>query len=132
MSAYLVSHRHIAAIVKFSGRQKSTHDTLDVANRLAAECVASVHYRYPQADLANLPGPNDGSIAVRPEFTFADLRTAPMLTPIECLKACACLEYQSCEHPGWDASEACRDLDMIRREAVRRLPGFDDCIGWSL
>jgi hypothetical protein len=133
MSAYLVSHRHIAALVKFGALRSYDMDSLRAqAECLARECVSSVSYRYPTVPLDDLPGPSQDSIADRPEFTHADFYAAPRLTPVECLKACACLEYQSCEHPGWDTSQACGELEKIRRAAIRALPGYDSAQGWDL
>ena len=47
-------------------------------------------------------------------------------TPIQTIKACDCLDYQSCEHPEWPASEAKAFLDALRAMAWTRLPGYED------
>lgn len=44
-----------------------------------------------------------------------------VLSDAEAVRACDCLEYQSCEHDGWQESEACRILAAIREHACDRL-----------
>lgn len=46
-------------------------------------------------------------------------------SPVEVLKAIRCLDYQSCEHPGWATSEARAYLDALQDALVHRLPGMD-------
>ncbi len=36
-----------------------------------------------------------------------------------------CLDYQSCEHPGWEASESHSFLESLKSAAVSALPGMD-------
>lgn len=99
------------------------------------ECMASVSYRYPDDAEADLPGPvEDG-----PRFGYRH----PVMDPpgreikaVEVLSALACYEYQSCEHPGWEASRAKAFCDALRATAIRNLPGYDDApwgapAGWE-
>lgn len=51
--------------------------------------------------------------------------------PVEILKAISCLEYQSCEHPGWDESEAKAFCDALREQMINALPGYDDA-AWGI
>ena len=44
---------------------------------------------------------------------------------VQVIKACNCLDYQSCEHDGWEASEAKSFLDSLISAACHRLPGYD-------
>lgn len=53
------------------------------------------------------------------------------VTPVQTLKAAQCLEYQSCEHPGWADSLACNILARLTGEATRRLPGMDSAL-WAI
>ena len=43
----------------------------------------------------------------------------------EAAKAAASLEYQSCEHPGWEASNARRIIRDLEGMLVRELPGYE-------
>jgi hypothetical protein len=45
--------------------------------------------------------------------------------PVIVLKAIACYEYQSCEHPGWRTSEAHAFCQALRARAISLLPGYD-------
>lgn len=140
MSAFLVSHTHIAALVKFASENRTYASFLDagtfddmerLAERLAAECVASVSYRYPKDEPNELPGPIDRSIAVWPSFANTIWSTVPTLTPIAALKALSCYEYQSCEHPTWEQSYAHGWCQKLRQEAIGRLPGYE-AAAWEI
>jgi hypothetical protein len=52
--------------------------------------------------------------------------TTPRLNPVSILKLCDCLEYQSCETEDYNETVAYRLLNVIRRAAIRILPGYDD------
>ncbi len=82
---------------------------------LWAECQKSIRYRYP-AD------PESDVIYGDHESRRIDERPSP----IALLKACDCYAYQSCEHNGWEKSEACRFIAEARIEIIRKLPGWDD------
>lgn len=95
----------------------------DVGNLLLRENLASVTARYPRESSATLPGPRDHDC----EITPADIGRYcyGVVDPVQVLKACDCLEYQSCEHDGWRASEARAVLEALRRAAWHALPGYD-------
>lgn len=125
MSAFIVSKLHVACIVRFAGFQlrdcmpfgyrEVADDWGAVAALLYAENVRSVNHRYP-----NHPPEEPVS------FDPGEVTRAPLLSPVQCIKACDCLEYQSCEHPEWQDSVARKVLRNIRAEAIRRLPGYDE------
>ncbi len=119
MSAFIVSHNHINAIVRFA----SQHNINGVAGNeqvtaelLLAENTRSVNYRYKE------------SAPVEAIIFAAD---APELTPIEAIKACNCLDYQSCETEDWRSTPACELLDAIKSDAARRLAGYED-VPWEI
>lgn len=112
MSAFLCSERHYASIAK-------TFATVNVPmpdGRLPVQTddgeidFAEVIMRDPVAAMNLLIGQNATSVAYRynervPAFkiTIADVDRAPAL-PLDGLRtALACVGYQSCEHPEWDA-----------------------------
>ena len=45
--------------------------------------------------------------------------------PVVLLKALDCYEYQSCEHPEWETSEARAFCEALRSRLIHRLPGYD-------
>src|SRR3990167_2487217 len=102
------------------GSRTYIHDRADL-DRIGAilidENVWSVQYRYPE--MMRLPGPSD-------LWWMAPYRWGvvwPLPSAVETLKLADHLEYQSCEHPGWEASEARRILDAIRAACHRRVQG---------
>ena len=116
MSAFIVSKAHVAALVKFALQRRGEldGDPLQVCGMLYAANVVSVNHRYPN------------HTPEEPEaFTRAELLGAPDLSPVECVKACQCLAYQSCEVDTWPASEACRMVERIQGTAIAALPGYD-------
>jgi hypothetical protein len=93
-------------------RRELTEDSAGrVGAMLLAENRASVDHRYDENE-------------IEAPYLFTRLPGRP--DPAVVLKAVACLEYQSCEHPGWIASEAKRFCDALRLLAISRLPGYRD------
>lgn len=82
--------------------------------------------------LARYPGDEPGFMvepdAVPPKYIGVHYGAVP---PVLVLKAVDCLEYQSCEHAGWDGCEAQRLLNAVRGNAIAELPGYDAAPGWT-
>lgn len=124
MSAYIVDREHITYLVNcarhrgivkcgnfswyWNGQRYELPITGDpqrcseVGQMLWDENFASVTHRYPDADYDELPGPIDTNRIYHHPNTYPH----EMPEPIQCLSSIACLEYQSCEHPGWKDSQA--------------------------
>lgn len=134
MSAFIVPKRHIDYIVtmadlytRMSGHLQVFHQdrrhtfnltTEEDRNRLGsllwAENHLSVNYRY-------------GEIEPVPTYIHqAVFSPDTVVRSVQTIKACHCLEYQSCEHPEYYESLACATLDAIVRAATRRVPGYDE------
>jgi hypothetical protein len=133
MSAWVVSQRHIDALltaainspygVEFPGptRERVTTENADQCGRaLWAECIRSVSHRYPGERPDALPGPSGGG-----ELESYRFRPCP-LPAVVVLKAIRCYEYQSCEHPEWEASPACEFCADLRLAWIPQLPGYDE------
>lgn len=118
MSAFQVSPNHR---IQWRQQRPNMNDSDDMMAALAFECWRSVRYRYPD-------GPLPGPIAFEDSPVICDgrLRLYKSLTPVQVIKACDCLEYQSCEHPEWEQSEACKLLKAIREAAIGALPGYSE------
>ena len=121
MSAWMTNPIHVAALVRWYANPRHTHiQTLDcdeqvaLANMLHRENALSVNYRYAShpAEMPHL-------------FKWPDINQAPLMTPVQAIKAAQCLRYQSCEHPGWDDSEASRFCERVISAAISMLPGYD-------
>lgn len=162
MSAFVVSHRHVDAIIVAGLHNRANRGplrwlvpapvnphayavgqpwgpeaiadaterrrelTIETAGRvgsmLLAENRRSVDHRYDEDGCA----PEDA-------YTFATstwLQARP-LPPVAILKALDCLEYQSCEHPGWSTSEAFAFVTALRSDQIGRLAGYDEA-AWEV
>ncbi len=102
--------------------RKATAERADeIGAMLVAENVASVRYRYREGLDALLPGP------VVQYWREPYLWTQPAYRPTiaEAVKAIGCYDYQSCEHPGWESSEAKQFCEALEHALAIRIPGYD-------
>lgn len=124
VSAFICSDTHINAIVRWacehnistwysspSRKFSVAGNEQQTAELLFSENVKSVNYRYKES--------SDTTGIIYDPF-------APDLLPIEVIKACDCLAYQSCEHPEWDDSLSCKLLKQIQRTAITGLAGYGE------
>jgi hypothetical protein len=134
MSAFIVSDYHINALVSWaanqhginavsyywSGRRREVRkNPKRIASVLYAENVRSVNARYSECD-----DPTG--------FQYKPVSLGyTKIGPVQVIKACHCLEYQSCEGSEWKASEAYAILDGIKNAAIRAIDGYDDA-DWEL
>lgn len=148
MSAFVLAREHIAFLVNAAFRRRQG-ETLyyhwdggghqcqpgdsDAAVRIAqvlwAENVASVAHRYSGDARSKLPGmvrdAEAGFEYGRHEWDHREPNW------VQVLKACDCYAYQSCEHPGWDGSEARAIIEAIRSMAIHALPGYYEA-AWEI
>ena len=155
MSAYIVSKRHVDALVTgatispsgfpspfewnvpdadapwgFRRERLGTDNADEVGAMLWMENVKSVRHRYPADNGNSLPGPADFTPGMADAYTFEPL--AVPLTPEELLKAIQGFRYQSCEHPTWEQSEAATFIRALEQHAIASLPGFISATTWSV
>ncbi len=98
-------------------RRTLTDDTAgQVGAMLLAENRRSVDHRYDEDEL-------DPSEAYIYERFPRDITHS--FAPVEILSAIRCYEYQACEHPGWETSEAHAFCRALEAAAIRALPGYD-------
>ena len=95
------------------------------ADVLYQENIRSVRARYPEDKWDDLPGPCAKPIHIVASGMERAL-AAYRRTPVQILKMCDCLEYQSCETDDYRESIACELLEAIRRAAIRALAGYED------
>ena len=126
MSAFVLGKDHIDALVrahhayKIGGHYTSNDELNALGAMIWAENVKSVSYRYP-SDGEDLPGPINLEWATPYQYPS----NVHLLTPVAILKMVQCYEYQSCEHPSWESSEAHKWAQRMRSEATSRLPGYE-------
>ncbi len=142
MSAYMVDRHHIRYLIEaakskricpygFSWRHNGqahamphgTEGEVKLANMLWSENMRSINYRYPNDTIATMPGP------IGESYVF-DVTDYPLLVwntfdPLQVVKACDCYEYQSCEHPEWETSEAKAFVDHLRHCAPMAMAAYD-------
>ena len=91
------------------------------------ENFASINARYP--DTIDNPENSPGVITeAESGFVYGKHEDLFLysIDPAQVLKSCDCLEYQSCEHDGWEDSQAHAFLVSLRGSTWRHVPGYDD------
>lgn len=132
MSAYIVTDKHIDLLVwaafhyaesdLFSYYHNNKIEQVDSPNRVGTtllnENIRSVNFRYSE----NTPYhfyryqlPLDNSL----------------LTPAQVFCACDCYEYQACETQDYYSTKAASIINGIRRNTIRKVPGYDNAI-WGI
>jgi hypothetical protein len=106
-------------------RERLDHTNADeVGQMLWNENRASVEHRYPGSE--ELPG------RIGETWTgYVHRWNGKEVEAADVFKAADCLEYQSCEHPGWESSSAYGFLQALRRQTWRGLPGYDESEAWQ-
>lgn len=94
-----------------------------VGQVLLTENVRSVCHRYDEDELAT-------ELSEVGVYTFRPLPGVP--DPVVVLKAIDGYTYQSCEHAGWENSEAQAIVTALQGAAIAHLPGYDGGPGWSI
>lgn len=104
-----------SAELQEQARQRRRSLTRKTAGRVGAVLLAenrrSVDHRYDETEWEE-------------PYVFEQVPGWP--DPVIILKAIACYEYQSCEHPGWRTSEARAFCQALQGRAITLLPGYDE------
>jgi len=88
--------------------------------------VKSVRCRYPDAPDDELPGARQWPFKYGKHRGFRG-----DVEPVQVLKSIACYEYQSCEAPDWEASEAYAFCQALRTAMIDMLPGYEAAV-WGV
>jgi len=144
MSAYVVGRNHIQFLVKaahaIARQDRSTfryfhkgawHDVdehdltqnVRVGNMLWQENIKSVSTRYPKGIQKTRTKPIGETFVFGDDdvhVAFAEYR------PSQVLKSCHCYEEQSCEHEGWNISEAHSFIRALEYRAMRHVAGYEE------
>ena len=141
MSAFVVSHDHIDALLTFA-RDKRLQSRLSyfidrqapkplgwsaIGAVLLTENERSVCHRYSDCVPGNCPG-KIGEVATgyhfRPFEQFSLMSYERKCVWV--IKGCNCFDYQACETDDYAQSTACQLIEQIRAAAIRALPGYED------
>ena len=126
MSAWIVNKAHIDVLVWALGERgldaSTSGDHSRLGRMLWAENMASIHGRYPDTEESHsdYPGPNGFGPHQVEAYAYATPRTTDW-KPSELVSLVNCYQYQTCEHDGWESSDAhalMHDLEQtLRQEA---------------
>lgn len=128
MSCFIVSNAHLSAIVGWALRHNLS---VGWGNGAYAYMPGLEQEAVNILDAANVKSCNARYKEDTPEGDSVYEVDAPILSPIDVIKACDCLAYQCSEWEGFDGSTAQRLLDDIRDGAITRLPGYESA-RWSI
>jgi hypothetical protein len=124
MSAWIVNRDHLDLLLTAAlAWNLITGEQADATGRLLWKAnLASVAYRYPADRDGRRPSP-DG-LRDRDVNTYR-LRPYPGRVDPEVVVAAAnSLVYQSCDYPGWAASDACHWVTRLREQAQARVAAY--------
>lgn len=132
MSSFLVEHEHINVLL-WAGLQQPRLGALrwHFGNpRFEGELQPETANAVGQMLLdSNATGVNHLYDTTDPVETFVETYTyrpprhRSWSTP-ELLNALTCYEYQACEHPNWEGSQARAFVEALRHRLISRLPGY--------
>lgn len=139
MSAFVVSHMHINALLTFADNKRMLNEIgygvdrnkqftwTDIGCILLAENERSVLYRYPDCVETDKPG-TIGEEAI--DYRFKTWQQAFTLQHdklcVWIIKACDCYDYQACETDDYPQSIAHGIIERIRAKAIRSLLAYDE------
>ena len=132
MSAFIVTKAHISAMLQaalahcpymyWKNQGLAGSDLDQVGQMLLDQCVASVRYRYEDSPPEDLPGPTN--LEWTTPYNWDPMGRVP--SALEALKLVSCYEYQSCENPEWEKSEAKEFCETLRIQLISALPGYEE------
>lgn len=127
MSAFILGHKHINALVNYAYNHDMhfCHDDIGyngqtdrraIGQTLMNENHRSVNYRYEENDTPR-----------EYVFKFSDV----YYSSVQLLKACDCYDYQSCETPDYRETFAAKIVQGIRKHVIRNIEGYNDAM-WEI
>lgn len=141
MSAYIVDHDHIDALLSYGIQHNVCYvasgscieitetNATEIGRILLDENERSVRFRYPTCDVDDIPGTIGQNAA---GYKFRRWPATLPLAALAILKACNGFDYQACETDDYETSLAAVIIRAIRHCAISRLPGYSDSPGWSM
>ncbi|MDP3408115.1 hypothetical protein [Bosea sp. (in: a-proteobacteria)] len=130
MSAFFVSQHHIDVLVSAAidyraygcppRREQITHHRATlVGQMLWSENLRSMFARYPSLVGSVEAAGYQQQIDVYRHRYYPDVRITAAAHTL------ACYDYQACEHPDYDKSEASAFVESLRNRLLASLPGID-------
>lgn len=127
MSAWIVDEEHVRVLVWAGKRFASPGHNLSWYYRknwhyLTPETAPAVGEMLMRTNIASVNFRYDENTPVRYHHR-APRRTTWSVGEI--LKAVNCYEYQSCEHDGWNRSQAKAFCAALKEHLIREVPGYE-------
>src|SRR3989304_446422 len=94
----------------------------ETGQMLLTENIRSVGHRYEDSEITELPGRVDCEYMIPYRYRVP----ARVPTAVETIKLVHCYRYQTCEHPGWEQSDAHGFCDALEAAAIDALPGYGE------
>jgi len=127
MSAFMVPIEHIRAMINaglnapygpmtWKNSELTPATAGKVGAMLLAENQRSVNYRYNEQETEE-------------PYTHGP---SSRRSPVEILLAIACYEYQACETPDWEQSEAAEFCRVLQLQLIHQLPGYGEAQAWPI
>lgn len=116
MSAWLVEKQHVIYLVRAT--EERNHEVLaKQATMLWNENRKSINSRYREEEPLDL------------EVTPEDIKNTVWshYDSLQVINSARCLNYQSCEHEGWEASDANQFLQRLIMDQIYKIRGYDQC-----
>ena len=128
MSGYIVSQDDLNCLVTYLDRSSDTMPivvrryTNNQVNKYLVEQIGEILQQ------ANYDGVNARYQACNTPLPYKFVRYTKKehLEPIVIIKLCDHFDYQSCDAEAYKTSDASKIINMIRKEAIRQLPGYDN------
>lgn len=118
MSAFVVSEKHINSIMNYA-LSKNLVSSIDKAKKIGQkiwdENAKSVAFRYDEEK----------------ENLKYDFKKDSIISGVKIIKAVHCLNYQSCEHDGWEKSKVKSFLLEVINCASHYIQGYDEA-DWEI
>ena len=137
MSAFVVSHDHIDALLTFVRYERDLQERLghysdlgaaadltDIGRVLLKECERSVAHRYSDGDLPGKIGEHAEDYYFKTFEPFLRMEIGKKVAWV--VKACRCFDYQSCETDDYEESVAHKLIRQIEARALTNMPHYED------
>lgn len=112
-----------------AGMIRGAQSIFRVLNAGSAEAVGAMLVAQNQRSVSFRYGDDDGADNdMEPVYQHGPTRS---YSPVGLLKIIKCYEYQSCETPDWDTSEAHNFCAALKDQLVHLLPAWDDA-PWAI
>ena len=146
MSAFICTKDHFVALACFAATRRSGSFNVDpryLQHPSSKAHLALIGGEYLDHELAThyaqwLYEANARSVDYRyretnerEKIVIRDVAQGDDVPALVILKACNCLDYQSCETDDWKDSPAFEILQHIKDAAIGQLPGYDNADGWD-